>query len=221
MNDRLDADTAAADAAAREDAARLKERIDGIDADGMALLFSEARTHYGWLDRPVDDAMLVKLYQLVKWAPTSANAQPARYVFIRSEAGRARLKPYLSPGNIEKTITAPATVIVAHDLAFFEDMAKNFPMKDMSGTYRSNPDAAGLMALRNGTIQGTFLILAARALGLDVGVMSGFDHDGVDREFFEGTTLRSNFLCNLGYGDTSKLYRRLPRYTFEEACRIV
>lgn len=221
MNDLLDADNIAADKAAREGAASLKQRIDAVDDDTKALLFKEARTHNGWLDKPVDKKTIEDLYELVKWTPTSANAQPARYIFLTSEAGKARLKPHLSPGNIEKTATAPVTVIIAHDLAFFEDMAKNFPMKDMSSRYRSDPEAATLMALRNGTIQGTFLMLAARTLGLDVGAMSGFDHDGVDREFFAGTTLRSNFLCNLGYGDPSKLFRRLPRYKFDEACRII
>lgn len=221
MNDRMDTDQAALDRAAQQAASDLKERIAHADADTNALLFTEARTHNGWLDKPVDEATLEKLYDLVKWAPTSANAQPARYVFLTSKAGKARLKPHLSAGNVEKAMSAPVTVIVAHDLAFFDDMAKNFPMKDMSGRYRGDPAAAGLMALRNGTIQGTFLMLAARAVGLDVGAMSGFDHEGVDREFFEGTTLRSNFLCNLGYGDPSKLFRRLPRYGFEEACQVV
>lgn len=221
MDDHLDIDTAAADAAAREAATRLKDRVSSIDADAKALLFKEARTHNGWLDKPIDKATLLELYELIKWAPTSANAQPARYVFLTSEAGKRRLKPHLSSGNIEKTSTAPVTVIIAHDLAFFDDMAKNFPMKDMSGRYRNDHDAAALMALRNGTIQGTYLMLAARSIGLDVGAMSGFDHDGLDREFFDGTTLRSNFLCNIGYGDPSKLFRRLPRYDFHEACQII
>ncbi len=221
MNDLMDADPAAADLAARQAAARLRVRIEDLDADAKALLFSEARTHNGWLDRPVDKKTLIELYDLIKWAPTSANAQPARYVFLTSAAGKTRLKPHLSTGNVDKTMTAPVTVIIAHDLAFFDDMATNFPMKDMSGRYRNDPAAADMMALRNGTIQGAFLMLAARAVGLDVGAMSGFDHEGVDREFFEGTTLRSNFLCNLGYGDPSKLFRRLPRYDFDAACQII
>lgn len=221
MNDRMDTDLAAADSAAQQAAADLKERISLTDEETLALLFTEARTHNGWLDKPVGEDVLLQLYDLIKWAPTSANAQPARYVFLTSKAGKARLRPHLSSGNVDKTASAPVTVIIAHDLAFFDDMAKNFPMKDMSGRYRSDPVAAELMALRNGTIQGAFLMLAARALGLDVGAMSGFDHEGVDREFFEGTQLRSNFLCNLGYGDPSKLYRRLPRYEFSEACQIL
>jgi 3-hydroxypropanoate dehydrogenase len=217
----MDADTAAADLAAQKAVAALKERTGPVDADTRALLFTEARTPNGWLDRPVDKATLLTLYELVKWAPTSANAQPARYVFLTSAAGKARLKPHLSEGNIEKTTTASVTVIVAHDLAFHDDLAKNFPMKDLSGRFRRDPAAAELMALRNGTIQGSFLMLAARALGLDVGAMSGFDQEGVDREFFAGTTLRSNFLCNLGYGNPAKLFRRLPRYDFDEACQII
>lgn len=221
MNDMMDADPATADMAAQHAAASLRARIGRADADTNALLFTEARTHNGWLDKPVDAAMLAELYELVKWAPTSTNAQPARYVFLTSEAGKIRLKPHLSPGNLEKTMTAPVTVIVAHDLTFFDDMARNFPMKDMSGNYRSNPAAAEMMALRNGTIQGTFLMLAARAVGLDVGAMSGFDNEGVDREFFRDTALRSNFLCNLGYGNPDKLFRRLPRYDFDQACQII
>jgi len=221
LNDRTDIDLAAADSAAQQAAAALKKRISRIDEEALALLFTEARTHNGWLDKPIDKATLQKLYELIKWAPTSANAQPARYVFVTSKAGKARLKPHLSSGNVKKTATAPVTVIIAYDLAFFDDMTKNFPMKDMSGRYRSDPEAATLMALRNSTIQGSFLMLAARALGLDVGAMSGFDHEGVDREFFDGTTLRSNFLCNLGYGDPTKLYRRLPRYSFDEACEMI
>lgn len=219
MNDLLtDAD---ADKAAQEAAAGLRVRVEALEGDALSLLFTEARTHNGWLDRPVTQETLEQLFALVRWTPTSANAQPARFVFLTSKAAKARLKPHLSEGNIQKTHEAPVTVIIAHDLAFFKDMAKNFPMKDMSGPYRNNPEAAKLMALRNGTIQGAFLMLAARALGLDTGAMSGFDHEGVDREFFEGTTLRSNFLCNLGYGDPSKLYRRLPRYDFHEACKVL
>ncbi len=221
MNDIAESAQDNADQAARLAVIDLKERIGRVDADACALLFTEARTHNGWLDKPVDEKTLSDLYALVRWAPTSANAQPARYVFLTSEAGKTRLKPHLSPGNIDKTMTAPVTVIVAHDLTFFNDMPKNFPMKDMSARYREDPVAATMMALRNGTIQGTFLMLAARAIGLDVGAMSGFDHDGVDREFFEGTSLRSNFLCNLGYGDPDKLFRRLPRYDFEEACQVL
>lgn len=216
MNDMSDADLAA-----RKAADGLKQRIERADPATIALLFTEARTQNGWLPKPIEPELLRQLYDITKWAPTSANAQPARYVFITSEAGKARLKPHLSPGNIEKTTTAAAIVIIGYDLAFFEDMPKNFPMKDMSGRYRSDPAAALDMAFRNGTLQGAFLMLAARALGLDVGAMSGFDRGGVDREFFADTTVRSNFLCNLGYGDTAKLYRRLPRYAFDEVCRIV
>lgn len=221
MNDKMDIDQAAADLAAQQAAAALKAEIGSLDENACALLFIEARTQNGWLDKPVETKTLARLYELVKWAPTSGNAQPARYVFLVSDAGKARLKPHLSAGNVDKTMAASVTAIIAHDLAFFEDMAKNFPMKDMSGRYRDNPAAAQLMALRNGTIQGAFLMLAARAIGLDVGAMSGFDHEGVDREFFDGTSFRSNFLCNLGYGDPTKLFRRLPRYGFDEACQVI
>ena len=221
MNDKIAVDQADADLTAQRAVSALKTRIDPLDEAAFALLFTEARTHNGWLDKPVETEMLNQLYELAKWAPTSCNAQPARYVFLTSEAGKARLKPHLSSGNVDKTVAAPVTVIIAYDFAFFNDMARNFPMKDMSGRYRDDPAAAQVMALRNSTIQGTFLMLAARAVGLDVGAMSGFDHEGVDREFFEGTSFRSNFLCNLGYGDPAKLYQRLPRYDFDEACQVI
>lgn len=214
-------DVTDADIAAQRRAAALKARIAETDTDTLALLFTEARNQNGWLETPVDEQTLRTLFDVVRWAPTSANAQPARYVFLTSQAGKTRLKPYLSPGNIDKTMSAPVTVIIAYDLAFFDDMSKNFPMKDMSGRYRSDPVAAETMAFRNGTLQGAFLMLAARAIGLDVGAMSGFDNDGVDREFFADTTLRSNFLCNLGYGDPAKLFRRLPRYAFDDVCSVL
>ncbi|MGI9434647.1 MAG: malonic semialdehyde reductase, partial [Geminicoccaceae bacterium] len=161
-----------ADIAAQRGAAALKERVARADPESLALLFTEARNQNGWLDKPVDDRTLHDLYDLVKWAPTSANAQPARYVFLTSKAGKTRLKPHVSPGNVDKTVSAPVTVIVAYDLEFFQDLSKNFPMKDMSSRYRTDPVAAETMAFRNSTLQGAFLMLAARAVGLDIGAMS-------------------------------------------------
>ena len=189
------------------------------DAD-LDLLFRKARTHNAFLDRPVPETALRALYDLLKWAPTSANSNPARFVFITSDAARERLRPALSPGNLDKTMAAPVTVIVGYDLAFHEKLPVLFPHVDARSWFAGKPDHILTTAFRNGTLQGGYLILAARALGLDCGPMSGFDNAKVDAAFFAGTTVKSNFLCNLGYGDPSKLMPRHPRLPFEEACRI-
>jgi 3-hydroxypropanoate dehydrogenase len=199
-------------------------------------LFREARTHSGWLDKPVTDDTLRQLYDLVKWAPTSANGSPARFVFIRSQSGKQRLLPTLSRGNAEKTISAPVTVIVAYDLKFYEKLPKLFPQSaTMRDLFASNPQLVEITALRNSSLQGAYLILAARALGLDCGPMSGFDNAKLDeeffgsakdsntqeQEFFPGGHLKSNFLCNLGYGDPTRVLPRNPRLAFEEACSLL
>ena len=189
------------------------------DAD-LDLLFRKARTHNAFLDRPVPETTLRALYDLLKWAPTSANSSPARFVFITSDAARERLRPALSPGNLEKTMAAPVTVIVAYDLAFYEKLPVLFPHVDARAWFAGKPDHILTTAFRNGTLQGGYLILAARALGLDCGPMSGFDNAKVDATFFPDGTVKSNFLCNLGYGDPAKLMPRHPRLPFEEACRI-
>jgi len=204
------------------------------DAD-LDLLFRKARTHNAFLDRPVPETTLRALYDLLKWAPTSANSSPARFVFITSDAARERLRPALSPGNLDKTMAAPVTVIVGYDLAFYEKLPVLFPHVDARAWFVGKPDHILTTAFRNGTLQGGYLILAARALGLDCGPMSGFDNAKVDEEFFaagkpcfgceqeffpEGH-VKSNFLCNLGYGDPSGLYPRLPRLPFNEACSLL
>jgi 3-hydroxypropanoate dehydrogenase len=189
------------------------------DAD-LDLLFRKARTHNAFLDRPVPETTLRALYDLLKWAPTSANSNPARFVFINSDAARERLRPALSPGNLDKTMAAPVTVIVAYDLAFYEKLPVLFPHVDARAWFAGKPDHILTTAFRNGTLQGGYLILAARALGLDCGPMSGFDNAKVDAAFFPDGTVKSNFLCNLGYGDPTKLLPRHPRLPFEEACRI-
>jgi len=199
-------------------------------------LFRTARSHNAWLDRPVSDELLHQLYGLMKWGPTSANLCPARILFLRTRESKERLRPSLMPGNVEKTMAAPVTAIVAYDERFYEQAPRLFPhgpgMRDL---FRNSPDLAEATAFRNGTLQGAYLILAARSLGLDCGPMSGFDNAKVDREFFppqpsgEGVIddfkaagrLRSNFLCNLGYGDPSSLHPRGPRLEFEEACRLI
>lgn len=184
-------------------------------------LFRTARTH-NRLTGEVDDATLHALYELVKMGPTSANMSPARFVFVKSAEAKKRLQPALSEGNLEKTMSAPVTVIIGHDLAFFEKLPYLFPHTDAKSWFDTMPDdALETVALRNGTLQGAYLILAARALGLDTGPMSGFDNAKVDAEFFAGTRICSNFLVNLGQGDAAHIFARSPRLPFDEAARIL
>jgi 3-hydroxypropanoate dehydrogenase len=194
---------------------------EALDDRALDQLFRSARTQNKWTDRPVPDARLRELYDLLKMAPTSANASPARFVFIRTPEGKARLKPALSAGNLEKTMTAPVTVIVAHDLQFYEKLPVLFPhAPDAKNWFTGSYSFAEQTAFRNGSLQGAYLILAARALGLDAGPMSGFDAAKVDEAFFPGTQWRTNFLVNLGYGDPAGLFPRSPRLDFEEAARF-
>ena len=191
------------------------------DAD-LDLVFRKARTHNGWLDKPVDEALLKQIYDLAKMGPTSANMSPMRIVFVKSREAKERLKPALAAGNVDKTMAAPVTAIVGMDIHFFEQLPKLFPHTDAKAWFKDLPDnVLEYTALRNGSLQGAYFMLAARALGLDCGPMSGFDNAKVDAAFFAGTTVKSNFLCNLGYGDASKLHPRSPRLNFEEACQVV
>ncbi|TPL54319.1 malonic semialdehyde reductase [Mesorhizobium sp. B2-4-6] len=183
-------------------------------------IFTEARTHNKWTDRPVSDDTLRQLYDLLKMAPTSANCSPGRFVFVRSPEAKEKLRPALSSGNSAKTMAAPVTAIVAYDEAFYDRLPELFPHTDARSWFTSSPDVAHETAFRNGTLQGGYLILAARMLGLDAGPMSGFKNHLVDEAFFAGTTWKSNFLVNLGYGDPAGLFPRLPRLAFENACRI-
>jgi 3-hydroxypropanoate dehydrogenase len=193
-----------------------------IDPSAIEQIFRSARTQNGFLDQGVEDPQLRELYELLKWGPTSNNCSPARFVFLRTREAKERLRPALMPGNVEKTLNAPVTVIVATDKAFFERLPQLLPHNPKAiELYRNHPDLAESTAWRNGTLQGAYLIIAARALGLDCGPMSGFDNAKVDAEFFGGTSLRSNFLCNLGTGDPVKLFPRSPRLTFDEACQLL
>jgi 3-hydroxypropanoate dehydrogenase len=192
-----------------------------LDPAGRNLLFNEARTHNGWTGQPVSDDTLRELFDLLKMAPTSANCSPARFVFLRSAESRQRLAPALLPGNLGKTLAAPVTVIVACDLAFHEQLPRLFPHADARSWFAGNEDLIRETAFRNGTLQGAYMMLAARAVGLDCGPMSGFDKAKVDEAFFADTTWRSNFLCNLGHGDPSKLFPRSPRFQFEDVCRVL
>jgi len=195
---------------------------DSVSDDALDQLFRNARTYRAWLDRPVAEETLRQLYELLKWGPTSANGSPARFLFIRSREGKERLRPTLSPGNVEKTMTAPVTVVVAYNLRFYEKLPKLSPHNPkMRDLFMSNPPFAEETARRNSSLQGAYLIIAARSLGLDCGPMSGFDNARLDEEFFGAGHVKSNFLCNLGYGDASKLHPREPRLEFNEACTIL
>ncbi|MEO8487461.1 MAG: malonic semialdehyde reductase [Betaproteobacteria bacterium] len=191
-----------------------------LDDSALDTLFRDAHTVNGFDSRPVSDATLHALYDLLKWAPTTANSNPARFVFVRSPEAKAKLGPALSAGNHDKTMATPCTAIVAYDLAFHEELPRLFPHTDARSWFAGRPDHIQVSAFRNGTLQGAYLILAARALGLDCGPMSGFDNAKVDAAFFAGTTIRSNFLVNLGHGDLSTVRARNPRLAFDEACRI-
>lgn len=188
---------------------------------GLDLLFRNARTHNVWLDKAISDDTLRKLYEVLKWAPTSANCSPARIVFLRTPKAKERLKPALSEGNLEKTMTAPVTAIIGYDAQFYDQLPKLFPHADARSWFTSSPAFAETTALRNSSLQGGYLILAARALGLDCGPMSGFDAGKLEQEFFPDGKTRVNFLCNLGYGEASALKPRLPRLTFDEACTLL
>ncbi len=194
--------------------------MTALPTAALAQLFTEARTHNGFSPEPIPEAILRQLYDLMKWGPTSMNCQPARLVFVTTPAGKDKLKPALSPGNLEKTMAAPATVIIATDSRFYEHLPAMFPAYDARSRFEANAELAATTAFRNGTLQGAYLILAARALGLDCGPMSGFDNGKLDAAFFPDGRFKSNFLCNLGIGDPARLHPRGPRLTFEEACAI-
>lgn len=191
-----------------------------LDDFALDQLFRSART-YNAFSGEIDDATLHRLYDLLKWGPTAANASPARFVFVRSPEAKAKLGPALDPGNREKTLAAPVTVIVGYDMAFYDKLPVLFPHTDARSWFAGRPEPVlETVALRNGSLQGAYLILAARSLGLDCGPMSGFNNAMVDEAFFAGTAIRSNFLVNLGKGDASTIFPRSPRLGFDEACRI-
>jgi len=193
-----------------------------LSDESLNVIFREARTHSVWLDKPVDDALLAQVYDLAKMGPTSANMCPMRVVFVKSKAAKEQLKPALSTGNVDKTMSAPVTAIIGMDVHFYEQLPKLFPHVDARAWFKDLPEnVLEYMALRNGSLQAGYFILAARSLGLDCGPMSGFDNAKVDAMFFGGTTVKSNFLCNLGHGDATRLHPRNPRLRFDEACQIV
>lgn len=192
-----------------------------INDEALDVIFRQARTRNSWEERPVSTTLIQAVYDLMKWGPTSANCSPARFIFVTTKAGKERLQPFLAPGNVEKTMSAPCCVIIGNDLAFYEKLPQLFPHTDAKSWFVGNQTLIETTAMRNGTLQGAYLMIAARALGLDCGPMSGFDNAGVDKEFFPGTTIKSNFICSIGYGTDKNLFPRSPRLAFDEACRIV
>ena len=193
-----------------------------LDSQSLDLLFRNARTNSKWLDEPISDQTLRDLYDLTKLGPTSMNCSPARILFLRTKEAKEHLKPALSAGNLDKTMAAPVTAIVAYDEKFYDKLDRLFPhFAGARDIFAKNSQVAEITAFRNGTLQGGYFIMAARALGLDCGPMSGFDNAKVDAEFFSGEPVKSNFLCNLGHGDASALFPRNPRLEFDEACRLL
>ena len=184
-------------------------------------IFNQARTHNAWLDKPVSDATLHEIYDLMKWGPTSANSSPARIVFVKSGPAKEKLLASVAPANIEKTKAAPVVAIIAEDTEFYEKLPKLFPHADARSWFVGNAALIQSTIARNTPLQGAYFMIAARALGLDCGPMSGFDNAKLDETFFAGTKWKSNFICNLGYGDAAKLFPRSPRLSFDEACKVL
>jgi 3-hydroxypropanoate dehydrogenase len=192
-----------------------------LSADALAQLFTDARTHNAFLDKPAPDALLREAVELTKWAPTSANQSPLRLLFLRSKEAKQRLAPALMPGNLEKTLAAPVVAVAGYDVKFYEHLPFLFPHADAKSWFSGNPAFAERSAFQNGTLQVAYLILALRAVGLDAGPMTGFDNAKVDAEFFAGTDVKSNVLINIGYGDHGKLFPRSPRFAFEQIAKIL
>jgi len=195
---------------------------DRIVADeSLDIIFREARTRNGWEKRDISTTLMQAVYDLMKWGPTSANCSPARLVFVTSDAAKSRLKSHLMGSNVEKSMAAPCCVIIGHDMAFHEKLPDLFPHADARSWFTGNDELIAETAFRNGTLQGAYFMIAARALGLDCGPMSGFDQAGINREFFNGTTYKANFLCNIGYGSDKDLFARSPRLEFDQACQVL
>ena len=192
------------------------------DLNKIKDIFISGRTHNDWIEKDVPDSLLRELYNLMKWGPTSANCSPARITFIKSQEAKNRLVKYLIESNIEKTISAPVTAIIAYDTKFYEFIPKLFPHNpEAKEWFSGSEEFAEVTAFRNSSLQGAYFILAARTLGLDCGPMSGFDNVGIDNEFFSESNFKSNFICNIGYGDHNKLFDRSPRFDFDEVCKIL
>lgn len=192
-----------------------------LDKQALDILFNEARTYNGWQDKDVSDELLQQLYDLTKMGPTSANTQPLRIIYVKSDAAKEKLKPALAPANVDKVMTAPACAILGMDMEFYDHLPTLFPHADARSWFAGNEQLIEDTAFRNSSMQGGYFILAARALGLDTGALSGFDNAMVDELFFAGTKIKSNFLCNVGYGDEVSLFARSPRPVFDDFCKII
>ncbi|MEP2654458.1 MAG: malonic semialdehyde reductase [Sedimentitalea sp.] len=199
----------------------LRERVGSLDDEAIDLILRDARSHYAWTDRPVSDEMLRTLYDIVINGPTSMNTCPARFVFVRSETAKTRLAKAMKPANVAKMMGAPVTAIVAWDPEYWKRLDLLFPHDDRKPLFDGKPDYAHDTAFRNSTLQGAYLMIGARAMGLDVGAMSGFANAVVDKEFFAESGWKSNFLCNLGYADETALFQKLPRFAFEDICEVL
>lgn len=206
---------------AQQDARDLKAKIDRLDDASIELILSGARSHYAWTDKPIEDDIIYKLYDIVKMGSTSMNGCPARFIFVKTPEGKARVAKSLKPANVPKMMGAPLTVIVAYDTEFWKELPKLFPHEDRRHLFKDKPEYSEETAFRNSTLQGGYLMIAARALGLDIGAMSGFSNKIIDEEFFNGTSVKSNFLCNIGYADETALFQRLPRFAFDDVCEVV
>lgn len=191
-----------------------------LNETALNTLFLQARTQQGWHDRPVSDAQLQQIYDLMKWGPTSANCSPARIVFVKSAEAKEKLLACMNSGNVEKTRTAPVTAIIGMDMEFYEKLPQLYPHADARSWFAGNQPVIEATAMRNSSLQGGYFIMAARAVGLDCAPMSGFDAEKLNAAFFAGTSVKANFVCSIGYGDSSKVYARGPRLDFDEACRI-
>ena len=206
---------------AQADIRAVRERVSELDPAGLDLILTKARSHYAWQDRPVTEEQIRRLYDITRQGATSMNCSPARFVFVRSAEGKQKLVPALKAKNVDKVLSAPVTVIVAEDLMFWERMDYLFPHEDRKHLFRGNDAYVDDTAARNATLQGGYMMIAARAMGLDCGPISGFDNAIIDQTIFAGTTLRSNFLLNIGYADEAAIFPKLPRLSFEEACSFL
>ena len=203
---------------AQQDHRDLRQRIDRLSDDAIDLVLRDARSHYAWQDKPVPDALLEEIYEITINGATSMNTLPARFIFVKSPEGKERLATSLKAKNIDKMMAAPVTAIIAYDLEFWKQLPFTFPHEDRRHLFEGKTAHIENTAFRNGTLQGAYFMIAARAVGLDVGAMSGFSNEIVDEVFFKGTSLKSNFLCNLGYADETALFQKLPRFSFEQVC---
>ena len=208
-------------AKAQQDIRDIRSKINFLDENSIDLIIGKARTHYAWQNKEVSDDMVKKLYKVVAQGSTHFNSQPGRFVFVKSPEAKKRLERGLKPANVKKAMTAPLTAIIGYDTKFWEKLPELFPLDDKTAMFRGKEAFAEKIAFRNSTLQGAYLMLTARAMGLDTGPMSGFEPDIIDEEFFSGSTFKCNFLCNIGYGDESAIFHKLPRLSFDEACDII